>query len=322
MHAMSASVGICTCLDAPPASSTRAPQVRAQRVFAVYRRGWSRSVGGGASRRAPGHLCVCATCMTGRFTAVARQQGSAARKIRHQPRPEHASPAARTRCVAAPAPWTDGRTWALLLPPQGINSFACANTFQSPLMLLATSNRWEGATRVSAARSGLRVGQRGEDTDESKCRSAAPRTSPPKRVAHMHARQRWGHERRCVAVPAVGRAAQVGGGAGLRDDAAGGQRARRAQPAGAHHRAGRVLRRALVAGVASGRAWSRSGRGLRPGGGLVEGEHTCSALGGCGSRLQAAGTSVFTSLPREASELFATCATDGLLKLWDVRVCR
>ncbi len=41
--------------------------------------------------------CVCATCMTGRFAAVARQQGSAARKIRHQPRPEHASPAARTR---------------------------------------------------------------------------------------------------------------------------------------------------------------------------------------------------------------------------------
>ncbi len=53
-------------------------------------------------------LCVCATCMTGRFTAAARQQGSAARKIRHQPRPEHASPAARTRTAA--------RTFGTVLP--------------------------------------------------------------------------------------------------------------------------------------------------------------------------------------------------------------
>ncbi len=41
--------------------------------------------------------CVCGTCMAGRFTAVARQQGSAATKISHHPRPEHASPATRTR---------------------------------------------------------------------------------------------------------------------------------------------------------------------------------------------------------------------------------
>ncbi len=44
--------------------------------------------------------CARGTCMTGRFTAAARQQGSAARKIRHQPRPGHAAPAARTRTAA------------------------------------------------------------------------------------------------------------------------------------------------------------------------------------------------------------------------------
>ncbi len=42
-------------------------------------------------------VCVCATCMTEWLTGVARQQGSAARKIRHQPHQPHASPAAMTR---------------------------------------------------------------------------------------------------------------------------------------------------------------------------------------------------------------------------------
>ncbi len=65
----------------------------------VQRRLWARGRAqghGGLGRRRRHRRrfvsCVCGTCMTGRFTAVARQQGSAARKIRHQPRPEHASP--------------------------------------------------------------------------------------------------------------------------------------------------------------------------------------------------------------------------------------
>uniref|UniRef100_A0A7S3VM98 Uncharacterized protein n=1 Tax=Dunaliella tertiolecta TaxID=3047 RepID=A0A7S3VM98_DUNTE len=38
--------------------------------------------------------------------------------------------------------------------------------------------------------------------------------------------------------------------------------------------------------------------------------------------VQSANASLYTSHPREASELFATMACDGALKLWDLRVCR
>lgn len=37
---------------------------------------------------------------------------------------------------------------------------------------------------------------------------------------------------------------------------------------------------------------------------------------------QSANASLYTSHPREASELFATAACDGALRLWDLRVCR
>jgi len=38
--------------------------------------------------------------------------------------------------------------------------------------------------------------------------------------------------------------------------------------------------------------------------------------------VQSTNASLFTSHPREASELFATMACDGALKLWDLRICR
>ncbi len=56
--------------------------------------------------------------MIGRFTAVARQQGSAARKIGHQPRPEHARPACVRACpVTSQAALTRRALELLALPP-------------------------------------------------------------------------------------------------------------------------------------------------------------------------------------------------------------